>query len=65
MKTEQTTVTVSFGGISAPLMASTTFTTDPADPNSYATFVNIDDAVNWFNSRSTHWMATVAFNAGH
>ena len=40
-------------------------TTDPADPDDYATFMNADDAVSWISGRSGPWMATVAFNAAH
>jgi len=35
------------------------------DVGNYATLENVDDAVDWINSRSGRWMATVAFNASH
>lgn len=40
------------------------YTTDGTN-NSYATFVNVDDASDWINSQSQNWLAIVAFNAPH
>jgi len=40
-----------------------TTSTDPVEE--FAPWTNVTDAVDWINSRTGHWMATVAFNAPH
>jgi arylsulfatase A-like enzyme len=35
------------------------------DPDHYATFINVDDALAWIGNQSGPWVATVAFNAAH
>jgi arylsulfatase A-like enzyme len=56
------TAVTPFGSMLARITGEVEYDGDDED---YATFVNVDDTLDWIGKRTGRWMATVAFNAAH